>query len=163
GRGFSYKVTAGDATTPEYSISTRPAPLIRYFQVFYQPRPYTNGHSRLESSRTLEARGGADAGGTVGANPDAGFGQRRCKAAGGGGGGAGAGGGGGGRAEGGRAARAALPRDAVAVVQVSSRVRHAGGREIHRREGRGRDRHEGRSAAGEDHEAGEGRVAAARR
>src|SRR4051794_19874044 len=44
--GFYYKVTAGDAETPEYRVTSRPAPMIRYFEAKYRHRPYVNRADR---------------------------------------------------------------------------------------------------------------------
>jgi hypothetical protein len=46
--GFYYKVTGGDAATPEYEIKVRALPAVRRFDVTYHYRPYL-----LQSDRTV--------------------------------------------------------------------------------------------------------------
>jgi flagellar biosynthesis GTPase FlhF len=70
GEGFFYKVTAGDAETPEHRVTTRPRPLIQFFRVTYHHRPYVNRAARLESSRKLEALEGTEAEITIWATRD---------------------------------------------------------------------------------------------
>lgn len=68
GEGFWYKVTAGDAQTPEYRVTTRAAPLVRYFRVVYRHRPYVGQADRVDGSRKLEGLEGTEAVVSVWAN-----------------------------------------------------------------------------------------------
>src|SRR5262249_36568447 len=70
--GFYYKVTAGDAETPEYRVTSRPAPLIRYFQAKYRHRPYVNRADRTNDRRKLEGLQGTEVTLTVWTNREVG-------------------------------------------------------------------------------------------
>jgi hypothetical protein len=54
GNGFWYKVTAGDAETPEYHVRSRAAPLIADFLATYRYRPYVGKVERTRTRRKLE-------------------------------------------------------------------------------------------------------------
>ncbi|MFO0843538.1 MAG: DUF4175 family protein [Gemmataceae bacterium] len=60
GNGFIYKVTAGDGETPEYRVSTRPAPLIADFLATYHYRPYVQKAARSRTTRKLEDMRGTE-------------------------------------------------------------------------------------------------------
>ncbi len=52
--GFWYRVTAGDAETPEYHVQARAQPLIADFLATYRHRPYTRRADRTDTRRKLE-------------------------------------------------------------------------------------------------------------
>jgi hypothetical protein len=58
--GFFYKVTAGDAETPEYHIQVRATPLITDFDVTYHFRPYLNRGDEKSRDPNLEAVRGTE-------------------------------------------------------------------------------------------------------
>jgi hypothetical protein len=60
GNGFWYRVTAGDATTPEYHVKVRTAPLIADFLATYRYRPYVGKANRIRTSRRLEDLRGSE-------------------------------------------------------------------------------------------------------
>lgn len=54
GAGFAYKLTAGDAETPEHRIRVRATPLIADFVAIYRYRPYVQKADRSRITRKLE-------------------------------------------------------------------------------------------------------------
>ena len=52
--GFTYKVAAGDAETPEYRVSVRAAPLISEFLATYHYRDYSTAPTTRRTERKLE-------------------------------------------------------------------------------------------------------------
>ncbi len=59
--GFWYKVTGGDAQTPEYHVTVRSSPLIERFDVTYHYRPYTGWPDDRTRDANLTALRGTEA------------------------------------------------------------------------------------------------------
>jgi hypothetical protein len=59
--GFWYKVTGGDAETPEYHVTVRSTPLIERFEVTYHYRPYTGWPDARTHDANLTALRGTEA------------------------------------------------------------------------------------------------------
>src|ERR1035438_2906367 len=47
--GFSYKISAGDAETPEYQVRVRTHAHIKQFKITYRNRPFRNLQTRTET------------------------------------------------------------------------------------------------------------------
>ncbi|HKI33831.1 MAG TPA: hypothetical protein VKA46_18405 [Gemmataceae bacterium] len=58
--GFWYKVTGGDAETPEYHVTVRSTPLVERFEVTYHYRPYTGWTDSKTHDANLTALRGTD-------------------------------------------------------------------------------------------------------
>jgi hypothetical protein len=58
--GFWYKVTGGDASTPEYRVTVRATPLITDFDATYHFRPYVARRSEIRHERRLDALRGTE-------------------------------------------------------------------------------------------------------
>src|SRR5262249_58906871 len=52
--GFWYKVTGGDAETPEYRIQVRSSPLLTGFDVTYHYRPYLGWKDRVTHEPNIQ-------------------------------------------------------------------------------------------------------------
>jgi hypothetical protein len=68
GKGFWYKVVAGDAETPEYRVTVRAAPLLTDFQVTYHYRPYLARGPMISRDRKIEELRGSKAEVLIAAN-----------------------------------------------------------------------------------------------
>jgi hypothetical protein len=58
--GFSYKVAAGDAETPEYQVRVRSTPLVEKIDVLYHYRPYLGWKDETSQEPNLKAPRGAE-------------------------------------------------------------------------------------------------------
>src|SRR5262249_54901503 len=58
--GFWYKVTGGDAQTPEYHVTVRSTPLIERIEVTYHYRPYTGWPDATTPNANLKALRGTE-------------------------------------------------------------------------------------------------------
>jgi collagen type III alpha len=58
--GFWYKVTGGDAATPEYRVTVRATPLLTDFDAIYHFRPYVARRTEIHHDRRLEAMRGTE-------------------------------------------------------------------------------------------------------
>jgi hypothetical protein len=58
--GFWYKITGGDAETPEYRVNVRTTPLITHFLATYHFRPYVARNDEIRHDRKLEALCGTE-------------------------------------------------------------------------------------------------------
>jgi hypothetical protein len=68
GGGFTYHVTAGDGRTQEHRITTRAAPLVSRFLVYYRYRRYVGKADRTSTSRRIDDYRGTEAALTMTAN-----------------------------------------------------------------------------------------------
>src|SRR5207302_10930295 len=58
--GFWYKVTGGDAETPEYHVQVRSSPLLTRFDVTYHYRPYLRWRDQTTHDQNLQGPRGTE-------------------------------------------------------------------------------------------------------